>query len=129
MTGLGIIVWFDSLHPQAVQLLTVGGVLLAFALAELATRRFFPPEATREDDRLDAVVTLSFPLMAASVLAASGALCAWAMPEQRGAWVHGAWWQMLVVLLLADDLTQYFWHRLSHTSALWPLHRAHHSAA
>jgi len=36
---------------------------------------------------------------------------------------------MLLVLLLADDLTQYFWHRLSHTSALWPLHRAHHSAA
>jgi hypothetical protein len=36
---------------------------------------------------------------------------------------------MVLVLLLADDLTQYLWHRLSHTSVLWPLHRAHHSAA
>ena len=36
---------------------------------------------------------------------------------------------MLPVLLLADDLTQYWWHRLSHTSIMWPLHRAHHSAA
>lgn len=120
---------FGPLHPQTLQLLAAGSVLGLFALAELASRRFFPPEATREDDRLDAVVTLSFPLISASVLAASGALCAWALPEQRGAWAHWAWWQMVLVLLLADDLTQYFWHRLSHTSVLWPLHRAHHSAA
>jgi len=37
--------------------------------------------------------------------------------------------QCLLLLLVADDLTQYGWHRLSHTSWLWPLHRAHHSAA
>jgi sterol desaturase/sphingolipid hydroxylase (fatty acid hydroxylase superfamily) len=36
---------------------------------------------------------------------------------------------MLALLLVADDFTQYLWHRLSHTSVLWPLHRAHHSAA
>jgi sterol desaturase/sphingolipid hydroxylase (fatty acid hydroxylase superfamily) len=36
---------------------------------------------------------------------------------------------MLLTLLLADDLTQYWWHRLSHTSRFWPLHRAHHSAS
>ena len=37
--------------------------------------------------------------------------------------------QMVALLLVADDFTQYLWHRLSHTSVLWPLHRAHHSAA
>jgi sterol desaturase/sphingolipid hydroxylase (fatty acid hydroxylase superfamily) len=36
---------------------------------------------------------------------------------------------MIGTLLIADDLTQYAWHRLSHSSVLWPLHRAHHSAA
>jgi sterol desaturase/sphingolipid hydroxylase (fatty acid hydroxylase superfamily) len=36
---------------------------------------------------------------------------------------------MILILLLADDLTQYLWHRASHTPLLWPLHRAHHSAA
>jgi sterol desaturase/sphingolipid hydroxylase (fatty acid hydroxylase superfamily) len=25
-------------------------------------------------------------------------------------------------------MTQYWWHRLSHTPLLWPLHRAHHTA-
>jgi len=115
--------------PQTVQLLAVATVLTAFALGEIVARRFFPAEATREDNRLDLVVTLSFPLISAGVLAASGALCAWAMPQQRDAWAGWAWWQMVLLLLLADDLTQYLWHRLSHTSFLWPLHRAHHSAA
>jgi sterol desaturase/sphingolipid hydroxylase (fatty acid hydroxylase superfamily) len=35
---------------------------------------------------------------------------------------------MVGVLLIADDLTQYWWHRLSHSPLLWPMHRAHHSA-
>ncbi len=35
-------------------------------------------------------------------------------------------WQILAFLLL-DDLTQYWWHRLSHVSpTMWKLHRPHH---
>jgi hypothetical protein len=29
---------------------------------------------------------------------------------------------------VGDDLTQYLWHRASHSALLWPLHRAHHTA-
>ena len=36
---------------------------------------------------------------------------------------------MVAILLVVDDMTQYWWHRASHTPLLWPLHRAHHSAA
>lgn len=35
---------------------------------------------------------------------------------------------MFGILLVADDLTQYLWHRASHSPLLWPLHRAHHTA-
>ena len=114
---------------QTVQLLAAFFVLASFALAELLQRRFFAPEATREDNRLDIAVTLIFPLIAGSVLATANALCVWLIPGQRDALVSWPVWQMVLVLLLADDLTQYFWHRLSHTSFMWPLHRAHHSAA
>jgi sterol desaturase/sphingolipid hydroxylase (fatty acid hydroxylase superfamily) len=117
------------MDPQTLQVLVVASVLLTFGLAEWIQGRFFAPEATREDNRLDVVVTLLFPLISGGVLAASGALCAAWMPEQRNAWADWSVWAMLAVLLVADDLTQYWWHRLSHTSALWPLHRAHHSAA
>jgi len=114
---------------QTVQLLAAFFVLASFVLAELLQRRFFAPEATREDNRLDIAVTLIFPLIAGSVLATANALCVWLIPGQRDALVSWPVWQMVLVLLLADDLTQYFWHRLSHTSFMWPLHRAHHSAA
>ncbi|MGA1327172.1 MAG: sterol desaturase family protein [Rubrivivax sp.] len=116
-------------EQQLVQLLAIAAVLGAYAMAELITGRFFPREATREDNRLDVAVTLSFPLISTAVLGASGALCAWFWPQHRGALADLPWWAMLGVLLVADDLTQYLWHRLSHTSVLWPLHRAHHSAA
>jgi len=117
------------MQTQTVQLLAAFFVLASFALAELLQRRFFAPEATREDNRLDIAVTLIFPLIAGPVLATANALCVWLIPGQRDALVSWPVWQMVLVLLLADDLTQYFWHRLSHTSFMWPLHRAHHSAA
>ena len=117
------------MQEQTVQFAAAVSVLVAFASAELIQGKFFAPEATREDNRLDIAVTLLFPAISFAVLTAATALCEWLMPGQRNALAHWAWWQMLIVLLLADDLTQYFWHRLSHTSALWPLHRAHHSAA
>jgi sterol desaturase/sphingolipid hydroxylase (fatty acid hydroxylase superfamily) len=117
------------MQTQTVQMMAVVAVLLAFALAEWMQGRFFAREATREDNRLDLAVTLLFPLISGAVLASAGALCAALMPDQRGAWADGSVWAMLAVLLVADDFTQYLWHRLSHTSVMWPLHRAHHSAA
>ena len=117
------------MQAQSVQILAILAVLGAFATAEIVQGRFFPRQANREDNRLDIAVTLLFPLISGSVLAAATALCAWLMPTQRDLLARWPWWQMLAVLLVADDLTQYFWHRLSHTSIIWPLHRAHHSAA
>ena len=36
------------------------------------------------------------------------------------------WWQVVAFLIL-DDLTQYWWHRLSHVNKkMWKLHRPHH---
>ena len=35
---------------------------------------------------------------------------------------------MVALLLVGDDMLQYWWHRASHSPLLWPLHRAHHSA-
>jgi sterol desaturase/sphingolipid hydroxylase (fatty acid hydroxylase superfamily) len=114
---------------QAVQLLSVVAVFTFFALAEIVIGRFFAPQAGPEDNRLDVAVGVMFPIVSGTVFAAAQALCAWIIPEQRDAWASWPWWQMVLVLLVADDLTQYLWHRLSHTSFMWPLHRAHHSAA
>ena len=119
----------SDLNPQVFQLGMAATLFGLFTLAEILRGGFFPPEADREDNRLDLAILLVFPLVTAAVLLASATLCEWAMPGMRGALAHWPWWAMVLTLLLADDLTQYFWHRLSHTSLLWPLNRAHHSAA
>eukprot|EP01041_Mallomonas_annulata_P036111 gene36111-59157_t len=94
--------------------------MLGFALAEWARGLLFPKEASKGDLKLDIAMALLLPVISGLVLTASMALCERYMPAQRGAWGDWAWWQMLLVLLVADDLTPYLWHRLSHTSAMWP---------
>ena len=111
------------------QYLILSAILLGFAAVEIGTRSYRDFKATADDTRLDlamflALLALTQPL----VFAISAKLCALAMPLQHGAWAQWPWWAMAAALLIGDDLTQYLWHRASHTPLLWPLHRAHHTA-
>jgi hypothetical protein len=119
----------NELASKDIQLIAIVTVMVVFALAEALHGKLFPREATPQDNRLDIAVTMLFPLISGTVLFTSQALCAVWLPSWHNALADWAWWQLLLLLLVADDLTQYFWHRLSHTSVMWPLHRAHHSAA
>ena len=105
-------------------------VILGFAAMEYATRRYQTTvHANRNDTKLELLMFLSLIAIAQPVaLLGADKLCTWLMPEQRGAWADLPWWAMVGLFLVADDMTQYWWHRLSHTPLLWPLHRAHHSA-
>lgn len=117
------------LEAAEAQIIGVFAALVAFGLIELVRGGFFPREATPQDNRLDVAIMFMFPLVYGGVGIAAVMLCDWLIPGQRDALAHWPWWAMLGTLLIADDLTQYWWHRLSHTSVMWPLHRAHHSAA
>lgn len=106
---------------------------LLFALfggIEIYRRRFFAASATHDDNRLDLVVFIVFP---AVIIPGIFAITYWIGLHDFAAYqdslAHWPWWGMVLTLLLADDLTQYWWHRLSHTSWMWPFHRAHHAGA
>src|SRR6478735_8257788 len=104
-------------------------IIVIFALLEIRSGRHKEFHATADDTKLElfmfvALVAISQPL----IFFVAGKLCELVMPDQRGAWSHLPWWAMAAILLVADDLTQYAWHRASHTPLLWPLHRAHHTA-
>ena len=116
---------------EHLQHILVLSAMAGFACMEFVTRRYQETvRATRDDTALDALVFLSLALVIQPVtLLFSDQLCQWLMPAQRGAWADLPWWGMAVVLLVGDDLTQYGWHRLSHSSRMWPLHRAHHSSS
>ena len=116
---------------QSLQNVLIVCVMLGYAGMEWVSRRYRDTvHATANDTRLELLMFLSLLAIAQPVaLLASAKLCAWLIPAQRDALGSLPWWGMVGVLLLADDLTQYWWHRLSHTPWLWPLHRAHHTAS
>ncbi|MGT2489598.1 sterol desaturase family protein [Cupriavidus basilensis] len=112
------------------QNMLIAVVMLGFAGMEFVTRRYQTSvNATRDDTRLELAMFLSLIAITQPLaLLVTGQLCAWFMPEQRGAWANLPWWAMAAILLVCDDMTQYWWHRVSHSPLLWPLHRAHHTA-
>src|SRR5712671_6312544 len=114
------------------QYLLIGASILGFAAMEFITRRYQATvrgNATANDAWLEVLMFVSLIAITQPIaLLGSNALCNWLMPAQHNAWANLPWWAMAGLLLIGDDLTQYLWHRASHTPLLWPLHRAHHTA-
>jgi sterol desaturase/sphingolipid hydroxylase (fatty acid hydroxylase superfamily) len=105
-------------------------IIVGFATMEFFSRRYKQTvHATGNDTKLELLMFLSV-LAVTQPLAifVTGKLGALWVPQYKGVLADMPWWGMVGVLLVLDDMTQYWWHRLSHTSFLWPLHRAHHSA-
>ena len=102
-------------------LLVLGGI-------EAMGGLYWDDRRTRNDWTMELVSlavlpTVIQPGIFALVLFLSGRL----MPDAGDAWMHWPWWGQVGALLIADDLTQYGWHRASHRFKwLWKLHRPHH---
>lgn len=106
-------------------------VLLGFGLFELVLGRFINRrKSTFKDVVMDLGSAILVPLVIVqTILGLSSVVGEWLVPNSAELFADWPWWAMFGVLLLADDLTQYLWHRASHSSFLYPLHRAHHSAS
>jgi sterol desaturase/sphingolipid hydroxylase (fatty acid hydroxylase superfamily) len=111
--------------------LIIVGIYTLFAAVELLGGRFFfRDDTTRKDLFLDIACTLSLPLLVVPTVLLTGEnLTEWLRPGSANSLAAWPWWTMFLVLIVVDDLTQYWWHRLSHQVPwLFALHRAHHSA-
>lgn len=106
----------ETTRREPDQNLLLVAIIVLFAIAEVASPRYKEFHATADDTKLElfmfvSLIAVSQPL----IFAVSGTLCGWLMPEQRNAWAQLPWWAMAAILLVGDDLTQYLWHRASHT--------------
>jgi sterol desaturase/sphingolipid hydroxylase (fatty acid hydroxylase superfamily) len=115
--------------PQ-IQNLLVLSLLLGFAFMEYVSRRYKNTvHATSNDTKLELLMFISLLAITQPLaILVTGKLGDWLAPEWKDTLANLPWWAMVGILLLGDDLTQYLWHRASHSPLLWPLHRAHHSA-
>ena len=110
--------------------LIITGIFVVFSLLELAQGRFLTPRTRRRDLLIEVVasVTILAFTIPSILWLVDAAGTAW-VPGLRDAWAQWPWWAMLGVLLVADDMTQYWWHRANHRVPwLFHLHRAHHTA-
>lgn len=103
-------------------------IILGFLLAEFFTGKSKKLEASAGDNTLDILgfailVALTQPLIFFIVNKIGMSIA----PEYKDALAHLPWYAMIGILLIGDDMMQYWWHRLSHSPLLWPLHRAHHT--
>ncbi|WP_374530612.1 sterol desaturase family protein [Novosphingobium sp.] len=104
-------------------------IYIAFALVELArTHLFAKPEQTRDDAVVEVVSTIAVPVVIQPlILLTVDALMSHYAPQLRGALANLNVLAAILLFLVLDDMTQYWWHRASHsTHWLYNLHRAHH---
>ena len=87
-------------------------------------------EQTRDDGIVELVSTFTLlGLTQPAVLFTAGALMGVIAPQWEGALAGINVFAAIALFLILDDMTQYWWHRASHSfSWLYNLHRAHHNA-
>ncbi len=106
----------------------VGLMFVGLMVLELFRGRLMKATATVDDRVVEIVATLSVPLLVVpAIVLVTYALMGWLVPDWQGAWGHLPVWAMVLILLIGDDMMQYWWHRLAHTvPLLFNFHRAHH---
>ena len=113
---------------NALQNILLVAILFGFVFAEFITGKSKKLKPTGSDNTLDLLgfallVALTQPLIFFIVKKIGLAVA----PQYQDALSYLPWYAMVGLLLVGDDMLQYWWHRLSHSPLLWPLHRAHHT--
>lgn len=113
------------------ELIAIFSIFVIFAVAEsLQTGFIHKTGQRRKDIVVEVVSTLSLLVFTQPVvLLAGGLLTAALFPESRDRLADIPLLAQIGLLLIFDDMTQYWWHRAVHTTPwLYNLHRAHHDA-
>ncbi len=106
-------------------------IYFGFVLLELWRSDLFgKAEQTRDDGVVEIVSTVVLlGITQPAILFTAAAIMGFIAPSWEGALAHINIFAAIALLLVCEDMTQYWWHRLSHSvSWLYNLHRAHHNA-
>jgi sterol desaturase/sphingolipid hydroxylase (fatty acid hydroxylase superfamily) len=112
------------------QLIIIAGLLTALALIEAWRGRFFKKTATWDDRVVEVFSTLIVPLLVVpTIFLVTYQFMDWVLPQYKDSLAELSGWVMLGLLLIFDDMVQYWYHRLAHSVPfLFNFHRAHHEA-
>ena len=106
-------------------------MLLVLGIMEAMGGLYFDDRRTKNDWTIELVSLFTLPtLIQPAIFILTLWICKNLVPQYEDFFINLAiCWQILAFLIL-DDMTQYWWHRLSHTNRMmWKLHRPHHVVA
>ena len=113
------------------EILVILCIFLLFGVLEMIFTKLFNKEGqTRADGIVEIISTLTLIVLTQPLVLLGGAFVASLLaPNAEGALANTPILFQLLLLLVFDDMTQYWWHRASHTIPwLYKLHRPHHNA-
>ncbi len=116
---------------MGIQTIVILLVYAGFCVLELARSNFLRKNGqTRDDGFVEVASTIClFFFTQPLVLFSVAAIARYFAPQYEGALAGINVFAAIMLFLLLDDMMQYWWHRLSHsTPYLYNLHRAHHNA-
>lgn len=112
-------------------MIIISGIFSIFVVFEILKTNFFKKQGQTTDDTIVEIIgSLALVLFTTPLVLVCGAFIASViMPNLQNALIDWPFFAIFGLFLLFDDLTQYWWHRLSHSSPLlYKLHRPHHNA-
>ena len=113
------------------EIIVVFCILLGFVFLEILFTRFFSkPEQSKSDGIVEIISTGTLIAFTQPLVLSGGALLgAFLIPQAEGMLTTWPFLGVFALFLIFDDMTQYWWHRLSHSLPwLYNLHRPHHNA-
>ena len=113
------------------ELLVTMAILATFVLLELIFTKFLSKKGQTKDDAIVEILGSGMLVVITqpTVLFLGGLVAASLFPQYQGVLETWHWLPVLGLFLVFDDMTQYWWHRTSHSVPwLYNLHRAHHNA-
>ena len=117
-----------DLKPEIIAVLAI---FATFVVVEFFRTGFFHKQGQRRKDGIVEVISTMTLLLFSQplVLLGGGLLAAALFPEQEGSLAAWPVLAQIGLLLIFDDMTQYWWHRISHNVKwIYELHRPHHDA-
>jgi sterol desaturase/sphingolipid hydroxylase (fatty acid hydroxylase superfamily) len=102
------------MNPNQIQNILIICLILGFAMMEFITKRYKQTvNASSNDTKLELFMFLSLLAITQPLaILTTNKLGDWLAPEHKNLLADWPWWAMVGILILADDFTQYVWHRL-----------------
>jgi sterol desaturase/sphingolipid hydroxylase (fatty acid hydroxylase superfamily) len=101
------------MNVTQIQAILILSMILGFAAMEFISRRYQNTvTATANDTKIELFMFISLVAITQPLaMLTTAKLGSWLAPEYKDALADWPWWAMVGILLLCDDLTQYWWHR------------------